>query len=112
MAEFVLLFRGDEPSDSPTEMQKQMQRWGEWMATLRAQGAFKGGQPLERGGQVVTRQKAISDGPYAEAKDLVGGYMLIEAKDQAHACEVAKGCPIFLSGGFVEVRPVMNMNMM
>ena len=40
-------------------------------------------------------QKVVTDGPYAEAKDVVGGYSLIEAKDLAQAVEISKGCPIF-----------------
>ena len=111
MSEFVMLFRGDQPQQSPDEMQKQMQRWGVWMKELQEKGYFKGGQPLERSGQVVNRQKVVTDGPYAEAKDLIGGFMLIEVRDIEQAAEVAKGCPIFLWGGFVEVRPVMKMNM-
>ena len=51
------------------------------------------------------------DGPYAEAKDLVGGFSLIEAKDLTHAVELSKGCPILEVGGSVEVRPVMQMNL-
>jgi len=51
----------------------------------------------------------VTDGPFAEAKDLVGGYTLIEAKDLAEAAELSKGCPIFERNGFVEVRPVMKM---
>jgi len=111
MSEFVMLFRGDQPLASPDQMQQQMQRWGEWMKELKEKGYFKGGQPLERGGHVVNRQKVVTDGPYAEAKDLIGGFMLIEVKDLEQASEVAKGCPIFSTGGFVEVRPVMKMNM-
>ena len=111
MSEFVMLFRGDGPPGSPDEMQKQMQRWLGWMKELQAQGHFKTGQPLERGGNVVNRQKTIIDGPYAEAKDLVGGFMLIEAKDLAQASELAKGCPVFSTGGFVEVRPILKLNM-
>ena len=48
----------------------------------------------------------IHDGPYAEAKDIVNGYTLIEAKDLAQATEIAKACPILELGGSVEVRPV------
>jgi hypothetical protein len=55
------------------------------------------------------QKKTVTDGPYAEAKDLVGGYTLVEAKDLAHAAELSMGCPIFERGGFVEVRPVMKM---
>ena len=111
MSEFALLFRGDQPEQSPDQMQKQVQRWGVWMKELQEKGYFKGGQPLERGGKVVTREKFVSDGPHAEAKDLVGGFMLIEVEDLAQAAEVAKGCPIFLTGGFVEVRPVLKLNL-
>ena len=48
----------------------------------------------------------MTDGPYAE-KDLVGGFSMVEAKDIAHAVELSLGCPIFETGGAVEVRPVM-----
>jgi hypothetical protein len=60
---------------------------------------------------VVQRGKTVTDGPFAEAKDLVGGYTLVEAKDIAHAAELAQGCPILERGGVVEVRAVMQMNM-
>ena len=70
------------------------------------------GHPLESAGMVVKgNQKIVTDGPYAEAKDLVGGFSLIEAKDLAHAVELSEGCPIFEVGGSVEVRPVMQLNM-
>jgi hypothetical protein len=51
----------------------------------------------------------VTDGPFAEVKDLVGGYSLIEAKDLAEAAELSKGCPVFERNGFVEVRPIMKM---
>ena len=57
------------------------------------------------------KQKTVHDGPYAEAKDVVGGYFLVEASDLSHAVELSKGCPIFEVGGSVEVRPVMQLNM-
>jgi hypothetical protein len=56
---------------------------------------------------VVARNKAVTDGPYAEVKDVVGGYTLIEARDLDEAAELSKGCPVFERNGFVEVRPVM-----
>lgn len=69
------------------------------------------GHPLDGAGKVVRgKQKSIHDGPYAEAKDIVNGYMLIEAKDLAHAVELSKGCPILDVGGSVEVRPVQILN--
>lgn len=51
------------------------------------------------------------DGPFAEAKDLIGGFTLIEARDLDHAVELAKGCPIFEFDGGVEVRPIRKLDM-
>ena len=66
----------------------------------------------ERTGKVVSgKQKSIHDGPYAEAKDIVNGFTLIEAHDLPHAVEISKGCPILEAGGTVEVRPVRVLNM-
>jgi hypothetical protein len=70
------------------------------------------GNPLEHTGKLVKgKQKTVTDGPYAETKDIVGGYMLIEAKDLDHAVQISRGCPIFEVGGLVEIRPVLKMNM-
>jgi hypothetical protein len=81
------------------------------MKELGDKGNLKdGGQPLEPTGKVVSgKQKTVTDGPYAEAKDLVGGFTLVEARDLSQAAELSKGCPIFDNGGTVEVRPVMKM---
>ena len=113
MSEFVYLFRGGERKQSPQEMQAQMQKWMNWIKELSEKGYIKDrGQPLERTGKVVKGEKrVITDGPYPESKDLVGGYMLVEARDLAHAAELSSGCPIFEFGGLVEVRPVMKINM-
>jgi hypothetical protein len=53
--------------------------------------------------------KAVTDGPYVEAMDSIGGYMLIEAKNMDQAVELAKGCPILESDGTVEIRPIVSM---
>jgi hypothetical protein len=60
---------------------------------------------------VKGKQKTVLDGPFAETKDIVGGYTLIEARDLDQAVELSKGCPIFEVDGGVEVRPVMKLNM-
>jgi hypothetical protein len=111
MSEFVYLYRGGERNQSPEQSEKQMQKWVAWMKELGEQGHIKDrGQPLEPTGKVVRgKQKVVTDGPYPESKDLVGGYTLIEAKDLAQAAELSKGCPIFEYDGLVEVRPVMEM---
>jgi hypothetical protein len=106
------LFRGGEQGGSPEQMQQHMQKWGAWMKELTQLGHFKSGEPLERTGKVVKgTRKAVTDGPFAEAKDLVGGFLLVSAKDLDEAVALSKGCPIFENDGIVEVRPVMKMNM-
>lgn len=113
MSEFTYLFRGRNTSQSPEEMQKHLQKWVAWMKELGSKGHIKEqGHPLERTGKVVQgTAKTIIDGPYAEAKDVVGGFMVIEARDLAHAAEISKGCPILEVGGSVEVRPIQKMEM-
>ena len=113
-SQFVFLYRSTDTAHraamgSPEEMQRSMQAWMAWMSQLKEQGHIKDpGHPLERAGKVVSgKQKTVTDGPYAETKDIVGGYTLVEAKSLAHAVELSLGCPIFEGGGVVEVRPVI-----
>ena len=98
----------DPTAQSPEEMQKSMQKWLAWFKELGEKGHIKyPGHPLERTGKVVRgKQKSVHDGPYAEAKDIVNGFTLIEAKDLPDAVELSKGCPILEAGGSVEVRPI------
>jgi hypothetical protein len=113
MNEFTYLFRGRDTTASPEQMQKTTEKWVAWFKELGAKGLLKEpGHPLEHTGKVVKgKQKIVNDGPYAEAKDVVGGYIVIEAKDLQHAVEISKGCPILEAGGSVEVRPIQTMNM-
>ena len=113
MSEFTYLFRGRETSASPEHMQQTMEKWVAWFKELGAHGHIKDpGHPLENTGKVVQgTQKMINDGPYAEAKDVVGGYIVVEAQDLAHAVELSKGCPILEAGGSVEVRPIQRLNL-
>ena len=114
MSQFVFLYRNEPsglPPASPEQMQQTMQKWMTWMKGLAEKGHIKDhGHPLDRGGKVVRgKAKTITDGPYAESKDIVGGYTLVEAKDLSEAAELSFGCPILEIGGMVEVRPVMQM---
>ena len=116
MSQFLYLYRMD-PSKrmqamSPEHAQQQMQRWMSWMQELERKGHLTDrGQPLENGGKVVRgQQKTVTDGPYAEAKDLVGGFTLVEASNIDQAVELSRGCPILEGGGSVEVRPIMKMD--
>jgi len=109
MNEFVFLYRGGEARRSPERAQQTMQKWMAWFKELAEKGHIKDrGQPLERSGKLVKgKKKAVTDGPFTEAKDLVGGYSLVEASDLDQAVELSKGCPILEVDGTVEVRPVM-----
>jgi hypothetical protein len=110
MSDFMYLFRGGMNQSSPEEMQKNMQKWMGWMKELTAKGHFKAGEPLEAGGRTLKgKNKIVTDGPYTESKDLVGGYLVVSAGSLEQATELAKGCPIFEYDGLVEVRPVMLM---
>jgi len=118
MSQFLYLYRMTADSrqaamGTPEQAQQSMQRWMTWMRELDTKGHLKDrGQPLERTGKVVRgQQKSVTDGPYLEAKDLVGGFTLVEARDIDQAVELSRGCPILDGGGSVEVRPVMKMDM-
>jgi hypothetical protein len=113
MSEFTYLFRGRDTTASPEQMQKTMEKWVAWFKELGAKGHLKEpGHPLENTGKVVKgKEKIVNDGPFAEAKDVVGGYIVVEAKDLTHAVELSKGCPILEAGGSVEVRPIQKLNM-
>jgi hypothetical protein len=112
MNQYVFLYRGGERPTSPEQGQQVMQKWMAWFKAMADKGHIVDrGQPLEPGGKTVGAGKVVSDGPFAEAKDVVGGYTLIKANDVTQAAEIAKGCPILDRGGRVEVRPVMKMDM-
>jgi hypothetical protein len=114
MSEFVFLFRSTvadhlQAMGTPEAAQRSMQAWFVWLRELEATGCLKNpGQPLDRAGKVV-RAAGVTDGPYMEAKDLVLGFMTVEARDIEHAAEIAAGCPMARGSGVVEVRPVGTM---
>ena len=116
MSEFILLYRTTEADrrqamGTPEQAQKSMEAWLAWMRDLEAKGHLKHrGQPLDNAGKVVRGPKRlITDGPFVEAKDLVAGYSIIEARDLSQAAELAGGCPILQGSGSVEVRAVLQM---
>jgi hypothetical protein len=116
MADFVFLFRSsaaqaNDAMGTPERAQQSMQAWLAWLRELETKGHLKHpGHPLERTGKLVSgKQRVVTDGPFAEAKDLVLGFMVIEARDIEHAVELSGACPIVVGGGAVEIRPVMDM---
>lgn len=114
MSKFVLIFRGggyaSPGSLSPTEIQAHLAKWNAWTNELLAQGRHVGGQVLSHppsGKTLRGRERVVTDGPYAESKDLVSGTLVVEAASLDEATEIARGCPIFELDGSVEVRPML-----
>lgn len=92
---------------SPEAMQGHLQKWITWIQRLAQEGKVTAGQPLNASGKVVSgSKKIITDGPFAEGKEIVGGYLLVKAADLAEATELSKDCPIFEYDGTVEVREI------
>jgi hypothetical protein len=109
---FLLIFRESSPDAyktlSPEKRQQLMQQWNEWYDGLAAQDKVQHGNPLEPLGRVVagTRGERVTDGPYAESKEAIGGYFLLTVADLDEATEIARQCPSLPYGLTVEVRPV------
>jgi hypothetical protein len=107
---YMLLFRGTElrKSLSPEEMQKVSEQWMAWFKRLTDEGKAVAGNPLEREGKVVSgKERAVSDGPFAESKEAIGGYFLLDVATMNEALTIAKECPGLPYGIRVEVRPVL-----
>jgi len=113
MKEFLLVFRADYktmPKGSPDEMQAMTKRWMDWMGGIAAQNKLSNkGNRLTSEGRVVRANKSVTDGPYMEIKESVGGYSIIKVESYDEAVEFAKGCPILNVGGNVEIREVSNL---
>lgn len=110
-SQYLLLFRHpqDTPEPTPAEMEKIFGQWMAWMKSMKAKGQFVGANRLDDGGAVIRplHGATVSDGPFVEAKEMVGGYILVAAASLAEAIEIGKGCPGIAGGTtIVEVRPV------
>src|SRR5271168_1664123 len=94
---FLFLFRHSQegPDPTPEEMQQIFGKWMAWMKGMKAKGQYVGGDRLDDAGKVLRPAHGVSvtDGPYAEAKEMVGGYIIVVADNLAEAAEIAKGCP-------------------
>jgi hypothetical protein len=114
MKDFLFVFRNDfsqMPKVSPEEMQAMAKRWMDWFGSIAAQNklAERGNRLVPGAGKVVKPNNVVTDGPYAEIKESIGGYAIVKATSYDDAVALAKGCPVFTYGGNVEVREVMVM---
>jgi hypothetical protein len=109
-SEYLLIFRGTDWDKglSPEEIQKVTGEFMAWFQGLLAEGTAKGGQPLEHEGRIVSGKKGrtVADGPFAESKEAIGGYFLLQVRDLDEAVAIARQCPTLEYGSQVEVRPV------
>jgi hypothetical protein len=114
MKQFLLVYRSPATSAatqlSPDEAAKLMKPWVDGMGSLAAQNKLVDrGQRLADDGNVIKPKNVITNGPYVELKEAVGGFSIIQAADLKEASELAKGCPIMATGGSVEVRAIVPM---
>jgi hypothetical protein len=109
--EYMLLFRGPQwdKSLSPQELQQVMDKVMAWAERLHGQGKARGGQPLGAQGRIVSGKRGgfVADGPFAESKEAIGGYMVLQADDLSEAVEIARSNPMLEYGVTIEVRPVL-----
>ncbi|HEX2861347.1 MAG TPA: YciI family protein [Lacunisphaera sp.] len=110
---FLLLFRNAGADVhahlTPSQREELARKWNDWFQGLAAQGKVPHASPLGLEGRVVTgaRGERVIDGPYAEGKEVVGGYFFLTVADMAEATAIAQQCPGLSLGLTVEVRPVV-----
>lgn len=115
MKEFLLIFRreiiSDEPQPSPEQMQASMKQWQDWLGGIAAQNKLvsQGNRLYSKTGKVLRAGNVITDGPYVEVKEAIGGYSIIRAESLEEATELSKNCPVYGMNGNVEVREIVPM---
>jgi len=114
MKDFMMIFRSEkQPAaemPSAEQMQAVMKQWQNWIGGIAAQGKYTGTNRLYPEGKTLKPNNVITDGPYAEVKEMIGGYLIVKAKSLDEAVEMAKSCPNLVYGGNVEVRSVMSID--
>ncbi len=106
MAKYLFIYRN--PSEvtappSPEEMQKVLQQWGAWFQKFGA-AIVDGGDGLKPDGRMLKAGGIVSDGPYVEAKEVIGGFTIVQADDYDGALVIARECPLSLAGRTIEIR--------
>lgn len=109
MKEFMMIFRNEPagPKPSPEQLQAMVKLWDNWIGGIAAQGKLVGTNALGYEGKTLHADGTVTDGPYAEVKEHVGGYTIVKAENIDEAMKLVPGCPVLNIGGKVEVRDVM-----
>ena len=108
---YMLLFVGMDwhKGLSPEQTQKVSEDWMAWFKRLNEQGKAVAGHPLGFEGKSVSgKNRTVTDGPFAEAKEAIGGYFMLDVATMDEAVEIARQCPGLPFGAKVEVRPVLS----
>ena len=111
----LLIYSSEAQKFSDAENQQVMQGYMKFTQDLRASGKNKGGEALERTNTATTvrvrnGKTTVTDGPFAETKEQLGGFYIVDAKDLDEAISIAAKIPGALHG-CIEVRPTINYNM-
>jgi hypothetical protein len=113
MKDFLLIFRADyEKMTKRTEEESKAmtKKWMDWVGGIAAQNKLiDRGNRLFNTGKVLKNGNVITNGPYSDIKESIGGYTMIKADSYDDATELAKSCPIFFVDGNVEIREVSPM---
>lgn len=113
MNDYMLLLSGTANEGvnlSEEEQKAEMDKYLQWLQELQTKGIMKGGNPLAGIGKKITNTNGIiSDGPFSETKEAIGGYFIVVANNLEEAGELAKTCPHVLQGGSIEVRPIASI---
>jgi hypothetical protein len=115
MEKFMLIFHGGqlpEEQRTPETMQAGMGKWMTWIDKLAKAGKYVAGEPLMPGGKLISgSSKGVTDGPYTEGKEIVGGFFIVNAADYNEAVALCDDYPDYENGGKVQVRQIMKMDM-
>jgi hypothetical protein len=114
MQKYLCLFRGGDArmaEMSPAEVEAHMGEWRVWMEGLAEKGLLIDSMPLKAEGKQISKGgSVVTDGPFAEGAEIVGGYLMINASSLEDATELTKGCPILdADDGHIEVREIQEM---
>jgi hypothetical protein len=111
-SDYLLLFRGHEwyADRSVEEIQAAMTKFQDWFQSLEKQGVMKGARPLQKSGKVISGKggRHVADGPFAESKEAVGGYLMLAVGSFDEALSIAKSAPMLEYGVTIELRQLLD----
>ena len=114
MEKFMLIFEGIKSSEqaSAEQMQQSMGKWMAWIDKLAKAGKYEGGEPLLPTGKVIRgSNKTVTDAAFAEGKEIIGGYFIINADGYDEAVALSADYPDYENGGKVIIRQIQKMDM-